>query len=323
VLGPGQIAQDFVRSLPNSRAGVLHAVGSSNAQRARDFAEAHGAAVAGTSDEVLARDDVDAVYVATVHPAHADLAIAALRAGKGVLCEKPLTPTLSETTRVIDAARETGRPLVEAYKNRFSPFARVLDEIVSDGEIGAPRRLTAEFGFRTLVRQGRLFDPALAGGALLDVGCYPISLAVAVAAAAGIDPADLRVTDVDGRIGPTGVDEHATVTVAAGGFEAVLGTSIRKTLSRSIRLEGERGIVETADAWGSRTASASELQVTGRSGLHARSRVERPAVVDPFAAEADALAVALAEGRAEAPEMPWAHSLAIARLLDDAAAALR
>lgn len=326
VLGPGRIAQDFVRALPNSRSGVLHAVGSSDPDRARAFADAYGAgraALAGGYDDVLGRGDIDAVYVATVHPAHADLTIAALRAGHAVLCEKPLTPGLTETERVIAAARQSGRPLVEAFKNRFSPFARALDEIVASGEIGEPRRLEAAFGFAAPAREGRLFDPALAGGALLDVGCYPVSLAVAVAVAAGIDPRDLRLTAAEGTIGPTGVDEQATLTVGAGGFEAVVSTSIGENLTRSARLEGAAGAVEMPDAWGSRTASATELRVTRTADGRERVRTERVASVDPFAAEADALADALHTGRAETPEMPWSQSLAVARLLDEAAAALR
>lgn len=322
ILGPGQIAGWFATALPNARNGVLRAVGSSDPERARAFAETHAGetgAFAGTASEVIGRDDVDAVYVATVHPAHADLAIAALRAGHAVLCEKPLTPTSADTARVIAAARESDRPLIEAYKNRFSPFARAFDDVVSSGAIGAPRRLTAAFGFRAETREGRLFDPALAGGALLDVGCYPVSLAVAVAAAAGIDPAALTVTSAEGEIGPTGVDEHARVVITGGGLEAHLETSIRAELPDGAHLEGDAGAVETADVWGSRTVSANELRLTDAGG----ARLIKVATVDPFAAEADAIADALGAGRLEAPEMPWAHSLAIARLLDDWAAALR
>lgn len=322
ILGPGQIAEWFATALPNSRNGVLRAVGSSDPDRARAFAEKHaveGEALVGTASEVIGRGDIDAVYIATVHPAHADLAIAALRAGHAVLCEKPLTPTAAETARVIAAARESGRPLVEAYKNRFSPFARALDDVIASGAIGEPRRLDAAFGFRAETRSGRLFDPALAGGALLDVGCYPVSLAVSVAATAGIDPDRLAVTSADGEIGPTGVDEHARVVIAGGGFEAHLETSIRADLARGARLVGESGAVEAADVWGSREASPAELTVADAGG----TRTVPVPTVDPFAAEADAIADALSAGRREAPDVPWAHSVAIARLLDAWAAALR
>jgi dihydrodiol dehydrogenase / D-xylose 1-dehydrogenase (NADP) len=116
LLGPGAISADFARALPNSQNGVLHAVGSSNPARAAAFAQQHGAAVSGTYADILARDDVDAVYIGTVHTTHAELAIAALEAGKAVLCEKPVTPTVADTQRVIAVAREQKRPLLEAYK---------------------------------------------------------------------------------------------------------------------------------------------------------------------------------------------------------------
>ncbi len=337
ILGPGQIAQSFAEGLVASRTGRLAAVGSSDAARARAFAERFApggstensdGAFAGHYDAVLGRDDVDAVYIGTVHPAHAALAAAALRAGKAVLCEKPLTPTAAETDRLLAVAADADRPLVEAYKNRFSPFARELDALVGAGAVGAPRRLTASFGFASDERAGRLFDPELAGGALLDVGCYPLSLTVQVAAAAGIDPATLRLVEADGRIGPTGVDEDARAVVAAEGFEAHVSTSIRSTLPRSAEIVGTAGTIELPDAWGSRSASASTI-VVRRADASGGGTTERApeqhtaAVVHPFAAEADAVARLLDTGAREASELPWAHTRAIARLLDAWAAALR
>lgn len=318
VAGPGQIAENFVAGLRESASGVLAAVGSSDTGRARVFADRHGAAHAGGYDEIVAHPDVDAVYVSTVHPAHRDLVEAALRAGRAVLCEKPLTTTEADTRHLLAVAAQRRVPLVEAYKHRFAPFARMLDETIAAGTIGSPLRLTASFGFRADVRAGRLFDPALAGGALLDVGGYPLSLVVQVAAAAGLDPAELRIAEARGRIGPTGVDEHATAVLVAGGFEAHVETSIRASLSRSATLVGESGTIEMPDAWGSRTASAERLLVA--SGGDSRTRVAP--VRNPFAAEADAVATLLAGGRLEADEMPWSHSVTVARLLDDWAAAL-
>lgn len=318
ILGPGQIAESFAAGLRASRSGVLAAVGSSDAGRARAFADRYGAEYAGGYDEVIGHAGVDAVYVSTVHPAHRDLVEAALRAGRAVLCEKPLTTSEADTRRLFAVAAEAGVPLVEAYKNRFSPFAGMLGDVVATGEIGAARRLTASFGFRAEERAGRLFDPVLGGGALLDVGGYPLSFAVQVAAAAGIAPDALRIAEAEGRIGPTGVDEHATAVVAGGDFAAHIETSIRAVLPRSARLVGDSGTIEMPDAWGSRTASAEHLLI--ETGGHSHTRTA--AVVHPFGAEADAVAALLAGGRVEADEMPGSHSVAVARLLDEWAAAL-
>ncbi|WEO76583.1 Gfo/Idh/MocA family oxidoreductase [Cryobacterium sp. SO2] len=312
IFGPGDIGGWFARALPGSAHGTLHAVGSTNPGRAAAFAAVHGAPVTGTYEELLARDDIDAVYISTVHTTHADLAVAALTAGKAVLCEKPVAPSTEDVERVLRRAASAGLPFVEAYKHRFGPFARALDAAVAAREVGAPLRLSASFGFAAAERSGRLFDPALAGGAILDVGGYPVSLAVGLAAAAGIDPADLAITAVAGHIGDTGVDEHATAMVTGEGFTAEVECSIVAELPRSATLTGGRGSIELPDAFGSRNASAASFVVRADG----RDRVVEVPTVDPFAAEADAVSLALREDRTEAPEVPWVQSRNIARLLE-------
>ncbi|MCU1447247.1 Gfo/Idh/MocA family oxidoreductase [Cryobacterium sp.] len=318
ILGPGEIGGWFARALPGSAHGVLHAVGSTNPERAAAFAAEHGAAVSGTYAEILARDDVDAVYIATVNTAHAELALAALDAGKAVLCEKPVTPTAAELEPILARAAAAGLPFVEAYKHRFGPFARSLDAAVADPQLVGPLHVVASFGFAAVQRSGRLFDPALAGGAILDVGGYPVALAVGLAAAAGVDLADLSVTDATGTIGDTGVDEQARATITAAGFSADVACAIAAELPRSGSVTGANATLELTDSFGSRESSAASFI------LHADGRdvdIELP-TVDPFAAEADAVSLALAQGRTEAPEVPWAHSRAVARLLEQWRAAL-
>lgn len=312
ILGPGDIGGWFARALPGSAHGVLHAVGSTNPDRAAAFATAYGATITGTYEEILARDDVDAVYVSTVHTMHADLAIAALTAGKAVLCEKPVSTTAAELERVLQVAEECGLPFVEAYKHRFGPFARALDAAVGERAVGTPLHLVAAAGFRAGERSGRLFDPALGGGAILDVGGYPVALAVGLAAAAGVDPAELTVVASAGRIGDTGVDEHATATISAADFTAEVACAIDAELPQSAVLRGGSGRIDMPDGFGSRTASAAAFIVRTDGG----DRLVELPTVDPFAAEADAVSLALRDGRTEAPEVPWAHSRSIASLLD-------
>lgn len=312
ILGPGNIGGWFAAALPASAHGRLHAVASTNPDRAAAFAAAHGAEISGSYDEILARDDIDAVYISTVHTTHAELAIAALNAGKAVLCEKPVAPRLADLERVLQTAAAQGLPFVEAYKHRFGPFARALDAAVTAREVGAPLQLTASFGFAAAERSGRLFDPALAGGAILDVGGYPVAFAVGLAAAAGINPADLVISAIAGTIGDTGVDEHTTATLTADGFTAEVACSIVAELPRSAVLSGGTGIIDLPDAFGGRDASAASFIV--RTG--GRDRLIEVPTVDPFAAEADAVSLALLDGHTEAPEVPWAHSRTIARLLE-------
>lgn len=318
IAGPGAIAGDFARALPHARLGVLHAIAGRDAGRAEAFAAEHGASIIGTHAEIFARDDVDAVYIAAVHTAHLDLAVAALEAGKAVLCEKPLTATTDDTERLLAAAERTGMPLVEAFKYRFGPLPARIRELIAGGAIGEVVELEATCGFAAGERTGRLFDPATAGGAILDVGCYPVSLAVGVAAWSR-QLRDTAVLAADGVIGPTGVDESATATLRLGGITAYVRTSIVEDLPDHARIVGTAGILELPDPWGSRTVSASSVTLHGADGAVEEITAD---VVSPMAVEGDAVALALREGRTQAPEMPWAETLEIAQLLDAWRAAL-
>jgi len=312
VLGPGVISTEFVTGLRSSALGVLHAVGSSSAERAAAFAAQHGATASGSYREIIARDDVDAVYIGTVHTTHADLAIAALDAGKAVLCEKPVTPTAAETARVLEAAARSGRPFVEAHKQRFGPFADLLRELLANRELGDVREIAASWGGNNPARTGRTFDPALAGGAILDVGCYPASLAVEVARVSGRGDQPVEFHDVEAEW-VNGVDADTTARITIGDLAVELRTAIIREMPRSAVIRCERGDIVLADPWGSRTASPRSLVL--RAG--GEERTLTVPIVQPMGAEADAVSRALAEGRTEAPEMPWSDTAAIAQLCTD------
>ncbi|MGB4778409.1 Gfo/Idh/MocA family protein [Microbacterium sp.] len=317
VLGAGGISGDFVRALPAATLGRLHAVGARDGIRARAFADEHGAPIAGTYDEILARGDVDAVYIGTVHTTHRELALAALAAGKAVLCEKPLGIDVAETEEILVAAQAAGLPLVEAFKYRFGPFADRVRDLVS-GDLGEIVEIETAIGFAADRGIRRLFDPSLAGGALLDAGCYPVSLAVGVAAWAGrLDQP--FVVSAEGVIGETGVDEDASAVLDLGGVRARVSTSITRALPRTATIRGTRGELTIPNVWGSRAESTDAGEISRPDGT-----VEpvRTATVSPMAAEADATIRALREGRTEAPEVPWAQTRATARLLADWRAAL-
>lgn len=312
ILGAGAISGDFAHALPDSDLGRLYAVGARDVSRAEEFAAAHDAPVVGTYDEILDRDDIDAVYVGTVHTTHTDLVQQALAAGKAVLCEKPLGVDPAETDAAIAAARAAGLPLVEAFKYRFGPFADRLRELVGGGALGDLVEIESSLGFAAGSRAGRLFDPATAGGAILDVGCYPLSLVVGVAAWAGHDLDELEVQAVAGTIGETGVDESAAASVDLGGASANIRTAIVHDLPRLTRVVGREASLEIPNVWGSRTDSTAAATLIRTDGT--REEIEVP-TVQPMAAEADATIRALREGRVEAPEIPWVETQAIARLL--------
>ncbi|GAA1487281.1 aldo/keto reductase [Brachybacterium sacelli] len=315
VLGPGSIARRFASQLPDSQDGVLVAVGSSSPERAAAFAEEFplsGPALLGSYDEVLGSDEVDAVYISTVHTAHARLAAAALEAGKHVLCEKPLTPNAGTTMALTDLAQRSGKVLLEAYMYRFHPQTVRVLELVGEGAIGEVTHVDASFAFDTGGRSGRLFDTATAGGGILDVGCYPMSFARFVAGAAQgstcADPIEVRGS---GTLGATGVDEWATAEVTLpGGITASLRTGVRLADPQSATITGTRGVIRLADPWGLGPEQVIELDVVGEE----RRRLEIPAA-SAYALEADALALAAREGGV-VPELTGENSLGQARALD-------
>jgi aryl-alcohol dehydrogenase-like predicted oxidoreductase/predicted dehydrogenase len=323
VLGPGNIARRFATQLPHSATGTLAGVGSSDPDRARAFASEFGLgadAVVGGYDDVLGSAAIDAVYVATVHTTHAALTVRALRAGKHVLCEKPLAPNHGQVMTMVDVAREAGSCLVEAYMYRFHPQTRDVLRLVADGAIGDLAHIDASFAFRSGGTEGRLFDPETAGGAVLDVGGYPVSYARAIAGAAtGRRFAEPAAVSAEGTIGATGVDEWSVARLAfAGGVTASLRAGVRLQDANTVTIYGSAGMLEIADPW---TLSADPQVTVALAGE--QPRVRSYAGAFPYALEADGLARARNEDPAAGPvEMSLADSLGNAKVLDQWRAAI-
>ncbi|WIE74808.1 aldo/keto reductase [Curtobacterium sp. MCSS17_007] len=317
VLGPGGIARRFLSQLPAST-GTLVAVGSSSPERAQAFAgEAaeHGFADvrAGAYDAVLADAAVDAVYVSTVHTGHADLVLRALSAGKAVLCEKPLAPNHGTAMALVDAARQAGLPLVEAYMYRFHPQTAALLDLVRDGAVGEVTHVDASFAFRAGERSGRLFDVGTAGGGILDVGGYPVTMVAAVVQAATgtavAEPVELTAT---GTLGPTGVDEWTVARLTyRDGTTASVRTGVRVQDENTVTVHGTRGRIVLTDPWtlsDDPTITVHTVDDDPRTLSFAGAR--------PYALEADATTAALASGGVEAAQMTLDETLATARTLD-------
>ncbi|WP_152362097.1 aldo/keto reductase [Microlunatus speluncae] len=308
VIGPGNIARRFATQLSSSQYGSLVSVGSSDPERARTFAEEFGAAKSGDYDSVLSDPEVDAVYVATVHTTHAELTIAALQAGKHVLCEKPIAPNHGQAMAMVDAARAADRVLVEAYMYRFHPQTKKVLELVGDGTIGDLVHIDAAFAFATGRSEGRLFDPNLAGGGILDVGGYPISYARAIAGAAAgkpfLDPISLDAKGtVDG-----GVDVWSVAQLSfAGGVTASARTGIRVSES-SVTVYGTKGLIKLSDPWTLSEQPVLTLTVAGQDPQELTFEAK------PYALEADGLAAAVGVG--ETTEISLDDSLGNAKALD-------
>jgi len=178
ILGPGGIAQAFAKDLTFIEGHTIGAVGSRSIANAEKFANTFGGTAYGSYEELVADSSIDAIYVATPHPAHHDNVILALNAGKPVLCEKPFAVNAKQAQAMVDAAAKNKAALMEAMWARFLPHYAKVREIVASGVLGPILSIHADHGQRLADRGiARLVDPQLAGGALLDLGIYPISFA--------------------------------------------------------------------------------------------------------------------------------------------------
>lgn len=306
ILGTGVIAHKFAFGLKFVPGTELVAVGSRTLEAAHAFADRFNARRYHSSYEALVHDpEVDIIYVSTPHSLHKENSLLSLNAGKAVLCEKPFTINAAEAEEVINLARQKRLFLMEAMWSRFIPAVVKMRQMIAAGTLGDLRMLVAELGFRAdFDPQHRLFNPALGGGALLDVGIYPISLASML-----FGP-PTRVTGM-AHLGETGVDEQSAFLL---GYE-----------------QGRIAILYCAVS----TDTPSEALVIGTEGrvkLHAPiycpakltlSRPGRPdEIIDaPYEAtgyqyEAIEVVKCLQAGKLESEVMPLDETLAIMRTMD-------
>lgn len=307
ILGTGNIAGQFARGLREVSDAELVAVGSRSVQKARQFGREFSlrAGRCYGSYAALAEDEgVDVVYIATPHPLHLDNMLLCLRAGKPVLCEKPLTINVRQALAAVSMAERKDLFLMEALWTRFLPPIVRLRQRLSEGAIGEVRTVAADFGFKAdWDPRSRLFDPNLGGGCLLDVGVYPISLAVMA-----MGPA----RDVSGfaHIGSTGVDEAAVFTLRCerGGL-ASLYASIREQTPNEAAVVGTEGYVRLHPTWwkgGPMTVRVGDV----------RREENLPVAGNGYQYEADEVCRCLREGRTQSDIMPLDDSLAVLGAMD-------
>jgi len=306
ILGPGAIAEKFAEGLSVLPDAELVAIGSRDLNRAKVFADRHGVARTWGTYESLANDpDVDIVYIATAHPFHHPAAMICLDAGKAVLCEKPFTVNARQAAELIESARTRGLFLMEAMWTRYLPLFVELRTLLAEGAIGEPRLLTADFGF---AHNGgpshRLFSPALAGGALLDVGVYVCSLASMVFGS----PDRINAMAV---LGDTGVDELAAITFGYDGGEmAQLNCAVQIDTPHEATIVGTGGSIRIHSSWWK-----GERMTLRRAG-HAEQTIEAPMEGNGYNYEAAEAMRCLRAGAIESPVTPHAETLALMETLD-------
>ncbi|WP_319936731.1 Gfo/Idh/MocA family protein [Neolewinella aquimaris] len=239
ILGLGNIAHQFAQDLALIEDARLVAVGSRSQERANAFAEQYGAEhAAGTYEQTFEGPRIDAVYIATPHSGHLELTLLCLRRGIPVLCEKPLGMSYGAVEQMVLAARESGVYLMEALWSRFLPALVEAKKAIDGGAIGRVEGLRADFGFLGQPREDysrdRLYNPALGGGALLDIGIYPIWLAQYIFGAPVEINATARVTDAGAD-----VDTQVTLRYAGGALAHCYSTLLGITKCDALLLGSE------------------------------------------------------------------------------------
>ena len=239
IIGTGGIAQAFAADIQHLDGHKVGAVGSRTFSNADKFSDHYGAVAYGSYAELVADSAIDAVYVATPHPAHKENVIAALNAGKPVLCEKPFAVNARQAQEMVDAAAENNVALMEAMWSRFLPHYAQVRGIIASGVLGKILTIHADHGQR-LADQNipRLVEPSLAGGALLDLGIYPVSFAHMILG----NPTKITASGV---LTEKGVDGQTSMIFDyTDGAQAVLNTTmIEQTPCRAV-VAGSNGWLE-------------------------------------------------------------------------------
>ncbi len=306
ILGTGKIARRFLQAASSVPEAQVVAVGSRTQERADAFGSSFGIPKRyGRYEDVLNDPEVEIVYVATPHSLHFEQVCAALSAGKHVLCEKPFTLNAQQAEQAIARARQAGRFVMEGMWTRCFPVMRAVVERVRNGAIGEVRLVQADFGFQPpFDPESRLFNPELGGGALLDVGIYPVALAFQFLGA------PQQIVSL-ATLGQTRVDElDGIVFQYANGALAVLTAALRVNTPKHAYLCGSEGMVHFPAPWW----KPSEAFLIRHDG--SQEHLSFPYEGDGLQFEIRHVHDCLAEGLTESPWMPLDETLAIQRVLD-------
>ncbi|NTJ05426.1 aldo/keto reductase [Rhizobium lusitanum] len=321
IIGPGRIAQTFADGIAHSRSGKLVAIASRNPDKPGLGDNFPGARIVSGYEALLADKDIDAVYIATPHTGHAEWAIKAIRAGKHVLVEKPIALSAYDADAIYYEAKKAGVFAGEAFMYRVHPQTAKLIELVKSGAIGELRIIRSSFGFNmgTVKPEHRLFANETAGGGILDVGGYPVSMARLIAGAADGKPF-LDPDKVSGvaHLGQTGVDEWASAVLKfPNSIIAEVSCSIMANQDNTLRIIGSEGRIEVADFW---FASGHKGGV-GKIHLIKGGETQTIEVKEDrwlYSFEVDAAGDAIRAGSKEFayPGIGWADSIGNLRVLD-------
>ncbi len=307
IIGAGNISTKFATGFGVIKDAEITAIASRDLNKAKQFADRFHISKTYGSYEELAKDpEIDIIYIGTPHTEHTANSALCIREGKAVLCEKPFTVNQKETEYLISLAREHKVFLMEAMWTKFQPVTKAVKKWIAEDRIGKLKYMNITFGFQTEFNpKSRLFDPELAGGALLDVGVYPISYAIHMA---GMLPA--RVVS-NALIGKTKVDEIDTISMLfPDGSIADLSCAVSANTGNDATLVGERGKIFIPRFW-----SAQNAVVFDAEGKQV-DEISLPFEANGYEYEAEAVNECLREGKPESDMVPLADTLEIMKIMD-------
>lgn len=307
IIGLGKIARHFVNDLKLVSNAKLHAVASRSEAKAKDFATEFGASHAfGSYDDLMSCPDLDVVYIATPHIKHCENTLMCLKNKIPVLCEKPFAMNSSEVKKMIDTARANDTFLMEAIWTRFLPNTMRIVELIESGIIGDLVSLKADFGFKATVNlEGRLYNKALGGGSLLDIGIYPLFLAQLLFG----NPQEIKAF---AQIGETGVDENCSMLLKFSDTQhAILDSTIVNHTPTVAYIYGTKGRIKIHRRWheaDSFTLFELDKEPKQFSFDHEGAK--------GYKFEAEHVMKCLQEGKKESNLLPLSFSMDLMNLLD-------
>lgn len=305
IIGCGKIANHFANDLKLVGGHHLQAVASRSSAKADAFSKEHNASSAYGSYDLLFQDkEVDVVYVATPHNSHMEWAIAAMNHKKHVLCEKPLAVNKSQVTAMVKASRANQVFLMEALWSRFNPTIKAVKQRCDKGDLGDIKHLYSEFSFLSEHSdESRLFNLDLAGGALLDVGIYPIFLAYLILGY----PDEVKV---EGKIGPTGVDVQASMIFKYVDSQASLFCGLKSHGENLSLISGTKGRFVLPSRW--HEAESYIEKIADAEVVHVLPTLGRG-----YTYEIEELRRCISAGVVESPMWTHQDSLQLISILDE------
>ena len=319
ILGAANIARLFAAGVRPSHKVAVVAVAARDAGRARKFADETGITrVHPTYDALLADPAIDAIYNPLPNSLHAEWSIRALDAGKHVLCEKPLATSGQEARAMFDAAKRNDRHLAEAYPYRAQPQTLKLGELLHQNAIGRVQLIQASFGFPLADAANIRMNPALAGGALMDAGCYPVSF---VRMVAGSRPARVQAL---AEWSDSGVDRTLVASLEfASGLIAQISCTFATARHRHAFIAGDEGTIATSYFNDTSATFPPLLELRRGTGWDAQRDIVETASTNGFLAEAEAFRELVANGPAHWTGATPDESIDIALTLEALAASAR